>query len=85
MKLVYTDGCTVSGLCIDGEAVNPDMSLEEAKELYKKVSEKFCETAECSAELIGEIQDMLMQRGAYKYLYHCEQCGDSVVEYSMEI
>ena len=87
MKLVYTEGCTVTGLSIGGESPE-DMTLDEVKDAFRGMTDKIIETSKTKEDkdkLVQAMMDLLQSHGKYKYLYHCEQCGDSVVEYTMSI
>lgn len=87
MKLVYTEGCTVTGLSIGGKSPE-NMTLDEVKDAFKGMVDKILESSngdEDKDKLVQTIMDLLQSHGKYKYLYHCEQCGDSVVEYTMTI
>lgn len=75
MELVYTDGCTVFGLDVDGKDFS-DIPIEKQKEICHKIIEQ------CDSSIMQEfIIDFLNVKGDYNYLYTCEQCGDSVYEY----
>lgn len=79
-KIVYTDGCVVSGLTVD-DRIFSDLSLEEQKEIIHKIVDNVSDSS--------YLQDMLIEytqsAGEYEYLYTCEQCGDSVCEWALEI
>ena len=79
-RIVYTDGCVVSGLTVDDRRFD-DLSLEEQKAIMHKIID--------SAQDSSSLQDMLIEyvetTGEYEYLYTCEECGDSVYEWTLEI
>lgn len=83
MKIVRTEGCVVSGLDID-EKDYSTLTEEEKQSVWIKIledlEEKYSEY-NCQ-ELINWYLDTF---GEYKHLYTCEQCGDSVGEYTIEI
>lgn len=80
MKIEYTEGCTCYGLDVDGEPFN---DLDEAKK--REVFNRMVEGILKDYDIQDIIIDLLCHYGEYKYLYHCEQCGDSVCSYTMEI
>ena len=79
-RIVYTDGCVVSGLTVDDRHFD-DLSLEEQKAIMHKIIDNVPDSS--------YLQDMLIEYtqsgGEYEYLYTCEQCGDSVCEWTLEI
>ena len=79
-KIVYTDGCIVSGLTIDGKSFN-DLSLEEQKAFMHRVIDSATDSSYLQNMLIEYAQTV----GEYEYLYTCEECGDSVCEWTLEI
>lgn len=79
MEFIFTEGCTVAGLSIDGKDIN-DYSDDEKREIMHGVIDKV------SPDLIGTLlMEWLSHEGEYKYLYTCDTCGDSVVEYRKEV
>ena len=79
-KIVYTDGCVVSGLTIADKDFN-DLSLEEQKAFMHKIIDSAPDSSYLQSMLIEYVQTA----GEYKYLYTCEECGDSVCEWTLEI
>ena len=79
-KIVYTDGCIVSGITIDGNDFN-DLSLEEQKAFMHRVIDSAIDSSYLQNMLIEYTQTA----GEYAYLYTCEECGDSVCEWTLEI
>lgn len=79
-RIVYTDGCVVSGLTVD-DRIFSDLSLEEQKAIIHKIIDNVSDSS--------YLQDMLIEyaqsAGEYEYLYTCEECGDSVCEWTLEI
>lgn len=80
MKIEYTEGCTCYGLDVDGK---PFEDLDEAKK--REVFNRMVEAILKDFDIQNITIDLLRQYGEYKYLYHCEQCGDSVCSYTLEI
>lgn len=69
--------CT--GITVDGENFR-DLSIEEQRNVLLKLLDKW------SDEELSNLAFTLMESlGEYEYLYTCEDCGDSVVEYVLEI
>lgn len=79
-RIVYTEGCVDTGLTVDGRLFN-ELPLEEQKAIMHKIID--------SAPDSSYLQDMLIEytqtAGEYEYLYTCEECGDSVCEWTLEI
>ena len=79
-RIVYTEGCVDTGLTVDGRIFS-DLSLEEQKAIMHKVID--------SAPDSSYLQDMLIEyaqtAGEYEYLYTCEECGDSVCSWTIEM
>lgn len=80
MKLEYTEGCTCYGLEVDGEPFN---DLDEAKK--REALDRMVEAILKDYDIQNIIIDLLQTHGEYKHLYHCEQCGDSVCTYTINI
>lgn len=80
MKIQHTDGCMYDSLTIDGvETV--DMDINKVKEVIKSLIDR--------EDDLGALQQMLFiivdSRGDCKDLGRCEECGDYVVEYTLEV
>ena len=82
MEIVYTRGCISDGLSISGgdACYYNDLDLNEKKDIIYKLIDKMDEE-QIDYEIINLVQNV----GEYKYLYHCDQCGDDVEEWSIEI
>lgn len=83
MKIIKTCGCIDDGITIDGKDISNfnrrklrDIAVKMIDELYPANGEDFLESI---------ISDILEHVGEYKYLYTCDQCGDSVYEYGIDI
>ena len=79
-RIVYTEGCVDTGLTIDGRLFN-DLSLEEQKAIMHKIIDNVPDSS--------YLQDMLIEytqsAGEYEYLYTCEECGDSVCSWTIDM
>lgn len=79
MKINYTTGCTCDSLTIDGRE-SIDLSPEVIKDAIIKALDKINSNS--------VLQDILMtvaETGEFKHLRHCEQCGDFIHSYTLEI
>ena len=79
-RIVYTDGSVVSGLTVYDRHFD-DLSLEEQKAIMHKI----IDSAQGSSYLQGMLIEYVETAGEYEYLYTCEECGDSVCEWTLEI
>lgn len=79
MKINYTTGCIRDSLTIGGrESIN--CSLEFIKSTIIKALEQIDD--------MSALQDILItiaETGEYEDLGHCEQCGDFITSYTLEI
>ena len=79
MKINYTSGCTCDSLTIDGKE-SIDLSPKVIKDAIVRALEKIDD--------ISTLQDILTtvaETGEYEDLGHCEQCGDWITSYTLEI
>jgi len=79
MKIVKTCGCICDNIEIDGKDIEK-FSKYELKEILIKIIDSCSEN---KGILKSVMSDILDQVGEYKYLYTCDECGDSVYEYSI--
>ena len=80
MKLEYTDGCICTSLTVDGKET-VDMSKEELKEVICKLLDK-----ETDLGVLQDIwRDLVTSQGEFEDLGHCEECGDYITRYTLEI
>ena len=80
MKLEYTDGCVCTSLTIDGKETI-DMNVEDFKSVIHKLIDK-----ENDLGTLQHIWIVLMeQQGKYEDLGQCEECGDYITKYTLEI
>lgn len=80
MKIEYTEGCICFGLDVDEEPFI-DLDEEKKKEVLNRTIEKILKDFDIQSIMI----DLLRQYGEYEYHYTCEDCGDSVTSYTLEI
>lgn len=80
MKLEYTEGCTYYGLDVDGKPFN-DLGEVSKVDILHSVVNALC----CEYDPQSILVDLLQQYGEYKHLYHCDQCGDDVCTYTINI
>lgn len=79
MKINYTTGCTCDSLTIDGRE-SIDLSPEAIKDAIIKALDKI--------NSISDLQEILMtiaETGEYEDLGHCEQCGDWITSFTLEV
>lgn len=79
MKINYTSGCTCDSLTIDDKE-SIDLSPKVIKDAIVRALERIDD--------ISTLQDILMtvaETGEYEDLGHCEQCGDWITSYTLEI
>lgn len=79
MKINYTSGCICDSLTIDDKE-SIDLSSKVIKDAIVKALEK--------VDDISTLQDILVtiaETGEYKDLGHCEQCGDFIYSYTLEV
>ena len=80
MKIESVTGCTCDSLTVDNvETV--DMDKEAVKDVIKKLIDR--------EDDLGTLQSILMDlveiRGEFEDLGRCEQCGDWITKYTLEI
>ena len=80
MKFIVTEGCTDYATTINGKDLS-EFSDEDAK-VYLEYLVRTVDDREYMNDLIREI---VKNTGKYKHLYHCDECGDDVVEYSLNV
>lgn len=80
MKLEWTEGCTCYGLNVDEEPFNDLDAVKQVELLHNVVT---------MLSVDYGIQDIIInlvrQYGEYKHLFNCDQCGDSVCSYTLEV
>ena len=68
-------------LTIDGKDIS-GMSEDDIREVIKNIIE---ENVVESTSLIWILADLTRSFGRYKFCYHCDECGDNVFEYELEV
>lgn len=80
MKIVNITGCTCDSLTVD-DVETVDMDLKDVKEVIKKLVDK--------TDDLGTLQSVLMDlvetQGEFEDLGHCDQCGDWITKYTVEL
>ena len=79
MKINYVTGCTCDSLTIDGK---------ESIDLSPKVIKNAIVRALKKIDDISPLQKILVtiaETGEYEDLGHCEQCGDFICSYTLEV
>lgn len=79
MKINYTSGCICDSLTIDGKE-STDLSPKVIKDAIVKALEKIDDMA-----TLQDILTTVAETGEYEDLGHCEQCGDWITSYTLEI
>jgi hypothetical protein len=80
MKIELTAGCTVDSLQIDGKRFE-DLSYKEMRDIIFSLVTEFTDE-----ELYNDIiRNIVYSKGEFKDGYTCEQCGDFVETYTLEI
>ena len=81
MKIEYSEGCTTTGVYIDDKPF-VNLSIEEQKEVLLKVLKHLKNPS-------YSIQEFLIsaatEEGEFEDLGKCEQCGDYVYNYTIEL
>lgn len=80
MRLEYTEGCICYGLDVDGKPFHELGEVSKVDILHSVINVLSCEYDPQSILI-----DLLRQYGEYEYHYTCEDCGDSVTSYTLEI
>ena len=80
MKIESVSGCTCDSLTVDGvETI--DMDKEAVKKVIKKLIDKVDDLGTLQSILINLVET----QGDFEDLGHCEQCGDWITKYTLEI
>lgn len=79
IKIQVTEGCT-SYSCLINDVEFVDMDEKETRELCKKIVDK-CQTG----QLQSIIWDFAILEGEHTDLGVCDQCGDRVDRYTVEL
>ena len=80
MKIESVTGCTCDSLTINGvETI--DMDKEAIKDVIKKLINREDDLGFLQSILI----DLVEFQGEFEDLGHCDQCGDWITKYTLEI
>ena len=80
MKIESVTGCTCDSLTINGvETI--DMDKEAIKDVIKKLINREDDLGILQSILI----DLVEFQGEFEDLGHCDQCGDWIAKYTLEI
>ena len=82
MKIEYTEGCVCYGLDVDGEPFQ-DLSERKQKQILNKVIDTIVNKYGFS--IMNVATDLVRSYGEYEFSHYCEDCGDSVCTYTIEI
>lgn len=80
MKLEYTEGCVCYGLDVDGEPFN-NLDHDKKIEVFDRIFEHLDEEYGLNTMLV----DILQHYGEYKHIGHCDECGDNISSFTLEI
>ena len=80
MKIESISGCTCDSLTIDGvETI--DMKITDAKEAIKKLIDAEADLGTIQSVLINLVES----RGDFEDLGQCDECGDWITKYTLEV
>lgn len=80
MKIESITGCTCDSLTVD-DVETVDMDKEAVKDVIKKLIDREDDLGTLQSILI----DLVESRGEFEDLGHCDQCGDWITKYTLEI
>ena len=80
MKIISVSGCTCDSLTIDNVETS-EMNIEDIRETIKKLIDRESDLGTLQSILI----DLVETRGDFEDLGNCEQCGDWITKYTVEI
>ena len=81
MKIEYSEGCTTTGVYIDDKPL-VDLSTEEQKDVLLKVLKHLKNPSYSIQQFLITAAE---EEGEYEDLGVCEQCGDYVCNYTIEL
>ena len=81
MKIEYSEGCTTTGVYIDNKPL-VDLSIEEQKEVLLKVLKHLKNPSYSIQEFLISAAE---EEGEFEDLGVCEECGDWITKYTLEI
>ena len=80
MKIESVSGCMCDSLTVDGvETVN--MNINDVKDVIKKLIDNEDDLGTLQSVLI----DLIETRGEFEDLGQCDQCGDWITKYTLEV
>jgi len=79
MKINYTSGCICDSLTIDDKE-STDLSVDDIKDTIVKALNKINDVA-----ILQEILITIAETGEYENIGHCDECGDYISSYTLEI
>lgn len=80
MKIESVTGCTCDSLTVD-DVETVDMDKEAVKDVIKKLINREDDLGVLQSILI----DLVEFQGEFEDLGHCDQCGDWITKYTLEI
>ena len=80
MKLEYTEGCICYGLDVDGKPFHELGEVSKVDILHSVINVLSCEYDPQSILI-----DLLQHYGEYKHIGHCDECGDNISSFTLEI
>ena len=86
MEIKYTEGCISYGLTVDGKDTS-DCKIKELQDMVHKVIDSLNRESDR-----GTLQQFLIDiaqtnhiQSTVEFIYHCDQCGDDVYEYTFKL
>ena len=80
MKIESVTGCICDSLTVD-DVETVDMDKEAVKDVIKKVINREDDLGVLQSILI----DLVESQGEFEDLGHCDQCGDWITKYTVEL
>ena len=79
-KIEYTEGCIVTGCTVD------DANLSSYKKDYKlKILNHLINNYITECTIDDMIMDICRDYGKIEFEGHCEECGDNIFKYTIEV
>ena len=80
MKIESVTGCICDSLTVD-DVETVDMDKEAVKDVIKKLIDREDDLGTLQSILI----DLVETQGEFEDLGHCEQCGDWITKYTVDL
>jgi hypothetical protein len=80
MKIVYTEGCTAYSLTVDNVE-----SCDCDKQLIKDAIKTLIDKEDDIGTLQQHLEYLVEHQGEFTDLGHCDECGDDIYRYTVEI